>query len=181
MIEIDQCLNELEDLVEGGSSVPWFGRRYVSEEQFHRIVNNIRHALPRSIAEAAEITTQRDEILATAREQAKEILDQAHSQAIQETERARTTADEMISRESVVREAGRRAEEMVRQADHEAASIRAETQVWLAGLFSRLENELGRIVEATTESKTALEAQLNRPPRPVTQSGEPTGEVEPVP
>jgi len=181
LIEIDQCLNELEDLVEGGSSVPWFGRRYVSEEQFHRIVNNIRHALPRSIAEAAEITTQRDEILATAREQAKEILDQAHSQAIQETERARTTADEMISRESVVREAGRRAEEMVRQADHEAASIRAETQVWLAGLFSRLENELGRIVEATTESKTALEAQLNRPPRPVTQSGEPTGEVEPVP
>ena len=88
-MDIDRLLNELEDLIEGGSSVPWFGRRYVSEEDFHRLINAIRHDLPRSIAEAAEITSERDRILRQAQEQARDIIDQAHAAAGQALREAR--------------------------------------------------------------------------------------------
>lgn len=169
-MDIDRLLNELEDLIDAGSAVPWFGRRYVSEEEFHRLINAIRHELPRSIAEAAEVMADRDRILRQAQEQAREIIDQAHAAAGQERREAREQIEKMLSEDGVVRAAQERADEIVRRAEHEAASIRADAQAWAAALFTRIEQEINRAASGVAQSKAALESQLNqeiRSPRPV--------------
>lgn len=161
-MDIDRLLSELEDLINEGRSVPWFGRRYVSEEDFHRLINAIRHDLPRSIAEAAEITAERDRILRQAQEQAREIIDQAHAAAGQELREGREQVEQMLSQEGIVKAAVLRADEIVRTAEHEAASRRAETQAWSVALFSRLEQEIGRAASTVSQGKAALESQFNQ-------------------
>lgn len=178
-MDIDRLLNELEDLIEGGSSVPWFGRRYVSEEDFHRLINAIRHDLPRSIAEAAEITSERDRILRQAQEQARDIIDQAHAAAGQELREAREQVEEMLSQEAVVHAAKQRADEIVRSAEHEAASRRADIQAWSAALFARIEQEVNRAASTVAQSRAALESQFSqefRSPRSV--PGVPSGPTD---
>ncbi|MBD3177313.1 MAG: hypothetical protein GF320_19235 [Armatimonadia bacterium] len=161
-MDIDRLLNELEDLIDAGSSVPWFGRRYVSEEDFHRLVNAIRHELPRSIAEASEITSERDRLLRQAQEQARKIIDEAHAAASEERREAREQVEQMLSQDSVVQAAAQRAEEITRRAEQEAASIRADTQAWVAALFARIENEVNRMAGTVAQSKAALESQVNQ-------------------
>jgi len=161
-LEIEQTIEQLEDLLETGSMLPWFGRRYVREEEFHRLVNQIRSALPQASSEASEITYQRERILNQAHEQAREILDQANHQALAQLEDARRSSEELVSQEHVVRQAHRNAEEILRQADQQAAAVRAETERWLLSLFARLDHEVGRVAATVAEARAAAEAQAGR-------------------
>lgn len=166
-MEIESLLGELEDLLEGGSMLPWFGRRYVREAEFHRLVNAIRHSLPKEITEAGEVTMQRDRILRQAHDQAREILDQANRQALQQLEEARVQCETLVANESIVRQAQRTAEATVRQADQDAAAVRADTERWLQSLFTRLEHEVGRMGQAVAEARHATQVAASRASQPV--------------
>ncbi len=161
-MEIESLLGELEDLIEGGSMLPWFGRRYVREDEFHRLVNAIRHGLPKEISEAGEVTMQRDRILRQAHDQAREILDQANRQALGQLEEARLQCEALVAQENVVRQAQRTAEATVRQADQDAVAVRADTERWLQSLFTRLEHEVVRVNQAIAEARHATQVQATR-------------------
>jgi cell division septum initiation protein DivIVA len=98
-------LDRLEDMImEGGPRV--FGHTVVDEEKVCRQIDQIRMAIPESIAKAEEILQYRDDIIADAEKYVEQIVKKAQADA------QRLVDDSTI----------------VRQADLEATQLRRRTQ-----------------------------------------------------
>ena len=95
-------LDELEDVLEGASSVPLTNKVLVETEDIFAILKDIRLALPDDMQQAKWIREERDRILQDAKLEYERIIKEAQKQADylvesdEITKRAQKLSDEMI-------------------------------------------------------------------------------------
>lgn len=95
-------LDELEDVLEGASSVPLTNKVLIETEDIFAILKDIRLALPDDMQQAKWIREERDRILQDARLEYERIIKEAQKQADylvesdEITKRAQILSDEMI-------------------------------------------------------------------------------------
>ena len=78
-MDVDTVLTRLEALIRDARAVPMSASCMVHRDDVLDLIEDARRSLPGQLGDAQKILTQRDSVIAEAREQAKAIIDNAYS------------------------------------------------------------------------------------------------------
>jgi hypothetical protein len=184
-LDFELLLDRLEEVIVGGSRVPFGSRVMVDQEDCASIIGQMRITLPTQLEEALRIIAERDAILEQARSEAERIVERANQQA----------SAEALNHE-IVRLARGHAAEIEQRAHADADKTREEMDEYarqvLGRLTARVENTLRALKtgalelersSSTTDRRADLDNGLTwRPERrarssrtpPADTSGEPS-------
>jgi len=79
-VDVDTVLTRLEALIRDARAVPMSASCMVHRDDVLDLIEDARRSLPGQLGDAQKILTQRDSVIAEAREQAKAIIDNAYSE-----------------------------------------------------------------------------------------------------
>src|ERR1700682_22448 len=80
-VDILYLLDQLEEVLGGGSRLPLTSRTLVDEQEILDILDQIRVAIPDELKAARRLTQERDQVIADAQAEANHILTDADAQA----------------------------------------------------------------------------------------------------
>jgi hypothetical protein len=148
-LDFELLLDRLEEVIVGGSRVPFGSRVMVDQEDCATIIDQMRVTLPGQLNEALRIIADRDSILSQARAESERIVEQAHQNASKEA-----------LQHEIVRQARVHAAEVEQRAEADAQRTREEMDEYARQVLGRLTSR----VEGTLRAlKTGL-LELERSP-----------------
>ena len=112
-MEVLRLIDEIEDIVEAGTNVPFSGKVMIDKEEVLEILRDIRIKLPDEIKQAAWIKEERQRILAEAQKDAETLMTETESRL-----------HSLIDQDEITKKANSRAEEIVTRANQHAKEIR---------------------------------------------------------
>lgn len=144
-MDLMELVDELENLVETSSQIPLTGKVMIEREEFLEILDEIKKKIPGEISEAQRISSNRDEILTTAHEEADKIINSA-----------RAHAEKIIDEDELVREASSRADQMLNAAREESTQIREGARDYADELLENTQVNLSEIIKMLNENRQEL-------------------------
>ncbi|MCJ1679869.1 cell division initiation protein [Streptomyces sp. APSN-46.1] len=131
-MDVQKKLDEIVAAVGGARSMPMSASCVINRAELLAQLEEVRQALPGSLAQAQELLGGREQMVEEARREAERIIDSAHAQRgslISDTEVARRSQDEA---DRILAEARREAEEIRAEADDYVDSKLANFEVVLS-------------------------------------------------
>jgi hypothetical protein len=130
-IDLDYLIDRLEELLDHSVRLPMTSRVVVDEDEYLRLIDQMRISVPQEIKNARQVEAERDAILARAQEQAEAMI-----------EAAREKADTLTAEHVVQAQAQERADEVLREAYGESARIRQDADSYALEVLERLAVQL---------------------------------------
>ncbi|KNB51124.1 cell division initiation protein [Streptomyces caatingaensis] len=127
-MDVQKKLDEIVATVAGARSMPMSASCVINRAELLALLEELRAALPGSLAQARELIGDREQLVAEAREEAERIL-----------ESARAHRGSLISDTEVARESREEAERILAEARREAAAIRAEADDYVDSKLANFE------------------------------------------
>ncbi|MFD6185868.1 ATP synthase F0 subunit B [Streptomyces goshikiensis] len=131
-MDVQKKLDEIVAAVGGARSMPMSASCVINRAELLAQLEEVRHALPGSLAQARELIGDREQMVEEARREADRIIESAHAQRgslISDTEVARRSQDEA---DRILADARREAEEIRAEADDYVDSKLANFEVVLS-------------------------------------------------
>jgi F0F1-type ATP synthase membrane subunit b/b' len=138
-------IDKLDDLVHNAKAVPLTDQVRIDREEIYDILDQMRATIPEEIKQARWIVKERQEMLAEAKRECDRLLGEAREQAAREA-----------SQTEIVKLAERQAQEIVEDARREAREQRLETEDWIDGMLSTLEQNLEKFLGAVQRGRERL-------------------------
>lgn len=130
-IDLEYLIDRLEELLDRGTRVPMTTRVIIDENEYLRLIDQMRISVPQEIKKARQVESEREVRLAAAQEQAEAMIAAAQERS------------EAITAEHVVlAQAQERADEVLTNAYHEAAQIRSEADAYALEVLHRIGGQL---------------------------------------
>ncbi len=166
-MEIEKYLDEMENILAEGTRIPLFNKLIVDDNELHIIIEKLRGAVPLEIKRAHELLDEQNETLKKARAEADKIVEQAHAEGDRIVDLAKAEADRLVRQEEVVKAAEQKASEIVSDtqqydrdmraaADAYADKLHSESMKYAMEVFSYLEDNLTKTLNAIKENGDAL-------------------------
>jgi cell division septum initiation protein DivIVA len=146
IIDIDYLIDQLESLRDRGIQVPLTKMVMIDEEQFLRLINQLRISVPREIQEARQLQQERDRVIAQAQQQAHHLVALAEQRA-----------EEIVGEHGIANRAEEREQVILKQAHREAANIRAEADAYALRVLVELEEQLQKFQNTVSNGISLLE------------------------
>lgn len=143
--QLDLLMEQIESLVLEGTRVPLTSRVVIDAEELLNLIELIRQTLPEEIAEARRIVSERNALVADAREEAENLVAQAHEMAAKLTQES-----------AIVLEAQERAEELTERAKQTAQEIRLRAVEYADEVLERLEQQVDRTLDMVRRHREDL-------------------------
>ncbi len=140
-------IDRLEELLDHSTRLPLTSRVVLDEDEYLRLIDQMRISLPQEIARARQVEAEREAILAAAHEQAKAMV-----------EEARQRAEQMVAEHAIVAEAQARSAEILRRAHEDAQAIRGEADVYALEVLERIEAQLAQFARQVRNGIDLLQA-----------------------
>jgi vacuolar-type H+-ATPase subunit H len=151
-MDIDYLIDQLESLRDRGIHVPLTKMVLIDDEQFLRLINQLRISVPKEVQEAKQVQQERDRIIAQAQERAENIVALAEQQA-----------QEMVAEHGIARRAGEREQAVLDRAYQEAEEIRAEADAYSLRVLEDLQDQLRTFLSTVNNGIEVLkQGQLER-------------------
>jgi hypothetical protein len=160
-LDFELLLDRLEEVIVGGSRVPFGSRVMVDQQDCESLISQMRLTLPSQLAEARRIIGDREAILDQARDEAERTLEQAMQKA----------SNEALQHE-IVRMARGHAAEIEQRALADAEKTRAETDEYARQVMGRLTHR----VEATLRALKTGALELERSSAASDRRADPDGQ-----
>jgi len=138
--EISLFIDEIEDLLCSGVSMPLTSKALVDREQCLDVVQVLRTNLPWEVLEAKRILSEQEEVVLRAEAEADEIRQLAEQQAVF-----------ILDRSQLVKTAEARAQELMEAAEREAAQLVHLAEQDARDLYQGLERELDLLLRDIKE------------------------------
>jgi len=145
-VDILYLLDQLEEVLGGGSRLPLTSRTLVDEQEILDILDQIRVSIPDELKAARRLTQERDQVVADAHAEANRILGDADAQAI-----------ERVAEHSLVRIAEMRAADIEERAMRQAADIRREADAYAYRVLQKLRDQVGQVAQTVDRGMSELE------------------------
>jgi len=145
-VDILYLLDQLEEVLGGGSHLPLTSRTLVDEQEILDILDQIRVSIPDEIKAARRLTQERDQILADAKAEADRLVLEADAHVA-----AR------LAEHHLVRTAEARAGEIEERAHEDAERMRRETEAYAYRVMQRLREQVGQISQTVERAMLELE------------------------
>ena len=143
-----ELIDGLDTLVATGKRVPIYpGRVLVNVEDFMRLVDELRGALPNEIRQARRVVQERQQILLDAQTEAEKII------AV-----AKERVEYLVSDKGVTSEARVRGEDVLRRSREDAKASMSEIEHFALRIFEDAERAMRDGIDKLVEAK----GQLNR-------------------
>lgn len=142
---MEHLLDELESLIQKGIHVPGSGKVLIDAAAVQGILEHLREQDADAAQYKQRVSAERDRIINDARVQARRIIEEAQAQA-----------HDCIDDQTLVQMARQRAKEILAEAEQRAASLRAETDSYVANQLNGLENRIVRLLREVQAGQRAL-------------------------
>lgn len=144
-MEVLKLIDEVEDIVEAGSSLPFSSKVMVDKDELLDIIKEIRIKLPDEIKQAAWIKEERERILSDAQGDANNLLSEAEKKL-----------EEMLEEEGISKMANKRAEEIINRAQSHAKEIRIGAMEYADSLLMETQESLKVAIHDLNENRKEL-------------------------
>ena len=144
-MDVLKLLDEIEDIAEAGSSVPFSSKVMVDRVEILETVNEIRIKLPDEIKQASWIKGERQRILADAQEDADNILKDANYKL-----------EEIIGDHEIIKLAEERAQEILTKAKNNAKDIRIGAMEYADSLLEDTQENLKQVITLLNDNRKEL-------------------------
>jgi F0F1-type ATP synthase membrane subunit b/b' len=138
-MDLDYLIDRLEELLDRSTRVPLTTRVVIDEDEYLRLIDQMRINVPQEIKNARQVEAERDQVLAAAQAQAEAMI-----------AAAREKAELLTSEHIVLQQAEERANQVLAQAYEEAAAIRADADAYALEVLERIAAQLdgfGRTIQ----------------------------------
>lgn len=140
-----KLLEELEDIVESGSSIPFANKVLIDKNDVLEIIKEIRIQLPDEIKQAQWIKEERQRILIEAQQEADMTLEEANKHI-----------REMVDQDEITKLSMKQAEEIIAQAQINAKEMRIGAREYADELLATTEGKLLEIINTIQENRNEL-------------------------
>lgn len=144
-MEIFTLLENLENLLEDSTKVPFSTKVLVDREELSEIVEDIRLKLPDEIKQAKWVKEERQRIIADAGKEAESIVRDAENRIVS-----------MIDDHEITRQALAQKEEIIEAADKVSREISMGTREYADALLERLEEILKETLGVISSNRREL-------------------------
>lgn len=162
-MDVQKKLDDIVATVGGARSMPMSASCVVNRAELLAMLEEVRAALPGSLAQAQELLGGREQMVEQARAEAERIIETAHAQRgslISDTEVARQSQEEA---DRILTEARREAEEIRAEADDYVDSKLANFEVVLTKTIGSVD-AVARSCWAVAPGSTSRATRTPRPP-----------------
>jgi len=135
-MDILHLVDRLEELVNSARQVPLTNNIMVDQDRLIDLIDQMRVSIPDEVKKAQKTLSDRDKILAQAKEEAERTL-----------MLAREERDKMMLRENVAVAAQNKAGQIIEQAKQEAELIRSDADDYAIESLGELESQLERTLQ----------------------------------
>lgn len=138
-------LDELEDVIENSSSIPFAGKALVDRGEILEIIKEIRIKLPDEVKQAQWIKEERQRILIEAQQEADSVMQDV-----------KVHIEEMVEKDELTKKAQRRSEEIISQAQTNAKEIRLGARQYADELLAGVESSLEELTQVIKTNRKEL-------------------------
>ena len=150
-MSIDEILEEMDELLDKASSMPFVAHKKVIDgERMRELINDVRLNLPHELKEAKKIEFDCQRILNEAKLNAEGIIRKAEERAAQ-----------LVSREAIMAEAKKKAVDMLTKAQTAAKNLQQNAAVSVAKMLNDTENHYSRNLQNIKMVKQKLSSTLS--------------------
>lgn len=140
-----RLLEELEDIIESGSSIPFAHKVLVDRTDVLELIKEIRIQLPDEVKQAQWIKEERQRILVEAQQEADTIKEEANKHI-----------KAMIEQDEITKHARKQAEEIIAQAQTNAKEMRLGARDYVDELLASTEQKMIKLVETLQENRNEI-------------------------
>lgn len=151
-MDILHLVDRLEELFNESRPIWLTHSVIVDEDRMLDIIDQMRVAIPEEIKKAQQIITQRDRVLAQAKEEANRTISLA-----------REKADKQLDDNEIIQAAKIRAEEIIDQSQKEAQASQREADKYILETLTSLELHLDRMVAQVRNGIKTLQDDMYPP------------------
>ncbi|MER6215370.1 cell division initiation protein [Streptomyces sp. NPDC001674] len=166
-MDVQKKLDEIVAAVSGARSMPMSASCVVNRAELLARLEEVRQALPGSLAQARDLIGGRDQMVEEARREADRIIESAHAQR-----------GSLISDTEIARRSQEEADRILANARREAAEIRAEADDYVDSKLANFEVVLSKTIGAVDRGREKL---LGRGPGLDDRGFDDSGAPEPSP
>ncbi len=150
-MSIDEILEEMDELLDKASSMPFVAHKKVIDgERMRELINDVRLNMPHELKEAKKIEFDCQRILNEAKLNAEGIIRKAEERASQ-----------IVSREAIMTEAKKKAVDMLTKAQAAAKNLQQNAAVSVAKMLNDTESHYARNLQNIKMVKQKLSATLS--------------------
>lgn len=144
-MDVLKLIDEIEDILENGSSLPFSNKVMVDADELYEIIREIRIKLPDELKQASWIKEERQRILAEAQKDANTMMNEAELRL-----------EELIEQDEITKKAKERAEEITTQAQNNAKEIRLGALEYADNILLDTQKNLKTLYDMLTENRQEL-------------------------
>ncbi len=144
-MEIFNLLENLEELIESGSKVPFSNKVMIDVEETRELLENIRLKLPDELKQAKWIKEERQRIIDDAQQEADNMLKDAQNKIV-------TMVDEHV----ITKEAMEKKEAIIENANKISKEISVGTRDYADSILEKVENVLRESLEVISQNRHEL-------------------------
>ena len=150
-MSIDEILEEMDELLDKSSSVPFMShKKIVDGERLRELINDVRLNMPHELKEAKKIEFDCQRILNEAKINAEAIIRKAEERAAQ-----------IVSKEAIVVEAKKKAIDMLTKAQAAAKNLQQNATVSVSKILNDTENYYAKNLQEIKAVKAKLNGGKN--------------------
>jgi hypothetical protein len=153
-MDILHLVDRLEELFNDSRPIWLTHSVIVDEDRMLDLIDQMRVAIPEEIKKAQQIITQRDRILAQAKEEANRTI------AL-----AREKAEKQLEDDELIMSARVKAEQIVVQAQKDAAITQREADKYILETLTNLEMHMDRVLSQVRNGIKTLQSDIYAPPQ----------------
>ncbi|GAA2457735.1 ATP synthase F0 subunit B [Streptomyces macrosporus] len=144
-MDVQQKLDDIVAAVQGARSMPMSASCVVNRAELLAKLEEVRQALPGSLAQAQELLGDREQMIAEARQEAQRIIESAQAER-----------SALISGTEIARHAQEEADRILTQARREAEEIRAEADDYVDSKLANFEVVLSKTIGSVDRGREKL-------------------------
>ncbi|EDY51943.1 conserved hypothetical protein, partial [Streptomyces clavuligerus] len=144
-VDVQKKLDEIVRAIGGARSMPMSASCVVNRAELLAMLEEVRAALPGSLAQAREVIGDREQLVAEAHQEARRIIDGAHAE--------RGT---LVSSSQVARQSQDAADRILAEARREAEEIRAEADDYVDSKLANFEVVLTKTIGSVDRGREKL-------------------------
>ncbi|MFI8960600.1 ATP synthase F0 subunit B [Streptomyces sp. NPDC053493] len=144
-MDVQKKLDEIVTTVQSARSMPMSASCVINRAELLALLDEVREALPGSLAQARELLGGREQMVEQARQEAERIIEAAHAER-----------GSLISDTQVARQSQDEADRILAEARREAEEIRAEADDYVDSKLANFEVVLNKTIAAVDRGREKL-------------------------
>lgn len=133
-IKVMQLLDELEDILETASKVPFSDKAIVDSEEISQIISDIRLRMPKDIQQAQWVKDEQDRIINEAKAEYDKVIVAAKKQA-----------EYLVETDVIKREAEKRAGAVIAEAESHGRYMKLRSYEYIDKMLYDMQNEIAKL------------------------------------